>query len=90
MNVELNRVATKPSYKEIDCDKKPIDEQSAIWAEYFSNRENSIISDLFEGQLCSKIECMKCGYKSYTFDNFLNVSLSIPRSAVRYTGKVKV
>jgi len=33
---------------------------------------------------------MKCGFKSYTFDNYLNVSISIPRSAVRYTGKVRV
>ena len=33
---------------------------------------------MFEGQLCSKIECKKCGYQSLTFDSFLDLSLSLP------------
>ena len=90
MHNELNRIETKPKYKEIDCDTKSIEEQSATWAKYFAERDNSIITDLFEGQLCSKIECQKCHHKSYTFDNFMDLSVSIPRKAVRYTGYVDI
>ena len=90
MHNELNRVEKKPKYQEIDCDAKPVDEQSEIWKQYNKARDNSIITDLFEGQLCSVIECTKCGFKSYSFDNYLDLSVSIPRSAIRYTGKVKV
>lgn len=78
MHNELNRVKKKPKYKQIDCDKLPMDQQSEVWHQYFQERDNSIITDLFEGQLCSKIECMKCGYQSLTFDNFSDLSLSIP------------
>ena len=46
---ELNRVVSKPPYKEIDCDKETIEKQSEIWAQYFKARDNSIITDLFEG-----------------------------------------
>ena len=87
---ELNRVTTKPAYKEIDCDKEPVDKQSEIWAKYFKARDNSIITDLFEGQLCSCLTCSQCGYKSYTFDNFLDLSLSIPRKSVKITGYVSL
>ena len=78
MHNELNRVSKKPKYKTIDCDKEPIDVQSEIWFNYFRERDNSIITDLFEGQLCSSIQCMKCGYQSLSFDSFMDLSLSIP------------
>ncbi len=42
-------MSRKPKYEEIDCDTKPIDEQSEIWARYFRARDDSIITDLFEG-----------------------------------------
>ena len=45
---------------------------------------------MFEGQLCSTITCKKCGYQSHTFDNFMDLSVSIPRSSVRITGYVDV
>lgn len=90
MHNELNRIEQKPKYREIECEKLPIEEQSAQWSQYFAARDSSIITDLFEGQLCSKIECQKCHYKSYTFDNFMDLSVQIPRKAVRYTGYIDV
>ena len=87
---ELNRVTTKQPYKEINCDKLPVEQQSEEWARYFKARDDSIITDLFEGQLCSRLECSACGHKSYTFDNFLDLSVSIPRKAVKITGNVKL
>ena len=38
----------------------------------------------------SKIECMKCHHKSLTFDNFMDLSISIPRKSIRITGYVDV
>ena len=28
--------------------------------------------------MCSKLECLKCGHQSLTFDTFMDLSLSIP------------
>jgi ubiquitin C-terminal hydrolase len=81
MHNELNRIVKKPKYKQIDCDNNPMIEQSEIWYRYFRDRDNSIITDLFEGQLMSKIECEKCGHKSLTFDNFMDLSIQIPKSS---------
>jgi len=38
----------------------------------------------------NKIECRKCGYKSLAFDNFMDLSVSIPRSNSRIIGAVSV
>ena len=78
MHNELNRVKKKPKYKQIDCDKESRTHQSEIWFRYFRERDDSIISDLFEGQLCSRIVCQKCGHESLSFDNFMDLSVQIP------------
>ena len=36
----------------------------------------------------NKIECLGCGHCSYAFDNFMDLSISIPRKGVRITGYV--
>ena len=78
MHDELNRVKYKPQYKQINCDSEPLDMQSQIWYDYFRNRDDSIISDIFEGQLCGRTKCVMCGYESFTFDHFMDVSLPLP------------
>ena len=42
-------------------------------------RDNSIVTDLFSGQLLSKTKCTHCGYESLAFDNFWDLSLSFTR-----------
>lgn len=42
-------------------------------------RDNSIVTDLFCGQLLSKIKCSECGFESLAFDNFWDLSLSFTR-----------
>ena len=32
------------------------------------------------------MECQSCGYKSLAFDNFMDLSVSIPRRGVKITG----
>ena len=44
--------------------------------------------DIFQGQLINRIECLNCEYKSMAFDNFLDLSLSISRKAMKYTGYI--
>lgn len=49
MHNELNRVTSKPKYKEINCDKESMERQAEVWYQYFKARDDSIIADLFEG-----------------------------------------
>ncbi|CDW83589.1 ubiquitin carboxyl-terminal hydrolase 2-like [Stylonychia lemnae] len=88
LHEELNRVRKKPPYKEMDFDKLPADQQSDNWWQYNKERDDSIITDLFTGQLMNKIECQSCNHCSYAFDNFMDLSISIPRKGVKITGYV--
>ena len=36
----------------------------------------------------NKIECMNCGHRSLAFDNFMDLSVSIPRKGIRITGYI--
>ena len=38
----------------------------------------------------SRIECQKCGHASYAFDNYMDLSVSIPRKAIRMTGYISL
>jgi len=44
--------------------------------------EHSIVSETFEGELCSQIRCANCNNTSTTLDRFWDVSLSIPSNEV--------
>jgi len=49
MHDELNRVTTKPAYRELNFANLSIPQQSEEWARYYKARDNSIMTDLFEG-----------------------------------------
>ena len=49
MHDELNRVKSKPSYQEMKFDHLQIDKQSEGWFKYNRERDDSIMTDLFEG-----------------------------------------
>mmetsp|Transcript_23019 Transcript_23019/g.19983 ORF Transcript_23019/g.19983 Transcript_23019/m.19983 type:complete len:143 (+) Transcript_23019:1436-1864(+) len=52
INDDVNRVTTKPKYKELTVDpRKSIQETSEEWFSYMLGRDNSIVTDLFCGQL---------------------------------------
>jgi ubiquitin C-terminal hydrolase len=38
----------------------------------------------------NRLECKKCGFKSYAFDNFMDLSVHIPRKAIRMTGMISL
>ena len=45
------------------------------------NRDNSIVTDLFCGQLLSKTRCTSCNYESLAFDNYWDLALSFPKGS---------
>lgn len=65
-------------------------QQSSTWADYMKQRDDSIMTDLFQGQLMSSISCLSCNHKSATFDNFMDLSIEIPRKAVKFTGSMSI
>ena len=90
MHDELNRVTKKPAYKELNCPNLTIEAQSEEWARYYKARDDSIMTDLFEGQLINRTQCLSCGYQDCAFDNFMDLSVEIPRKAVRFLGNIKL
>ncbi|XP_073834265.1 ubiquitin specific protease 2 isoform X2 [Musca autumnalis] len=49
--------------------------------EWYSRLENSLIRDLFVGQLKSTLRCTVCGNASVTFDPFWDLSVPLPSSS---------
>ncbi|XP_053950487.1 ubiquitin carboxyl-terminal hydrolase Usp2 isoform X2 [Anastrepha ludens] len=49
--------------------------------EWYSRHENSLVRDLFVGQLKSTLRCTTCGNTSVTFDPFWDLSVSLPSSS---------
>lgn len=49
--------------------------------EWYSKVENSIVKDLFVGQLKSTLRCTVCGNTSVTFDPFWDLSVPLPSSS---------
>ena len=82
---DLNRVKNKPYIEDKDCDGTN-DEGDAItaWSNYLQ-RNQSIIVDMFQGQLRSTMTCQKqqpdgtlgCGHRNIKFDPFMYLSLPI-------------
>lgn len=78
LHEDLNRV-TRKQYTELrDSDGRPdavVAEEA--WVQHLA-RDHSIITDLFYGQLKSKVTCQTCGHESVRFDAFNLLSLPLP------------
>ena len=90
MHDELNRVKTKPAYKEIKCEHMSTAQQSEEWWKYNLARDDSIMVDLLAGQLMNRTACLSCKHSDLAFDNFMDLSVEIPRRAVRFTGSIQI
>lgn len=76
---DLNRVRSKPRYQEMSGDSKKGKANVALeWWEYSLSRDNSLVTDFFQGQQVSTISCKKCGYETLSCDTFLDLALSLP------------
>ncbi|KAJ8982581.1 hypothetical protein NQ317_005052 [Molorchus minor] len=78
LHEDLNRVARKQYTELKDSGGRP-DEIVAeeAWQQHLT-RDHSIITDLFYGQLKSKVTCQTCGHESVRFDPFNLLSLPLP------------
>ncbi|XP_061391651.1 ubiquitin carboxyl-terminal hydrolase 32 [Musca vetustissima] len=78
LHEDLNRVMEKPYSELKDSNGRPDKIVAAeAWSQHHA-RNQSIIIDLFYGQLKSKVSCMCCGRESVRFDPFSLLSLPLP------------
>ena len=81
---ELSRVQNKAGYQEMTGNsKEDLRKVADRWWEYSLSREDSVVNDVFQGQLSSVITCGKCGYGSVSCDPFLSLNLPSPESMSR-------
>lgn len=81
LHEDLNRVRKKPYIESKDYDgQNDAENASEAWLNY-KRRNDSVIVDLFHGQLKSTLVCPVCSERSVTFDPFcyLSLPLSIKR-----------
>ena len=86
LHEELNRITNKP-YVELKERQNDEDDNMASkrWWENFKKRDDSIIVDLFYGQLKSLIKCPNCQKESISYEPFMILNLNIPE-----TNKIKI
>lgn len=78
LHEDLNRVHEKPYVELKDSNGRPDEEVAQEAWENHLLRNQSIIVDLFHGQLKSQVRCKECGHVSVRFDPFNYLSLPLP------------
>lgn len=56
------------------------------WARHCQEGRYSVVTEIFGGQLSSRVTCMHCGHSSCTFDPFYDLSLPIPAGKTEECG----
>jgi Ca2+-binding EF-hand superfamily protein len=84
LHEDLNRVVTKPYLQDPDDDKNQTDaELAAVFWENHKTRNDSVIVDLFHGQIKSSVKCNECQTVSRKFDVFASLGLPLPAEDMR-------
>ncbi|CAI9715032.1 ubiquitin carboxyl-terminal hydrolase 32-like [Octopus vulgaris] len=78
LHEDLNRVHEKPYVELKDSNGRPDEEVAQEAWENHILRNQSIVVDLFHGQLKSQVRCKECGHVSVRFDPFNYLSLPLP------------
>ncbi|KAH0786150.1 Clan CA, family C19, ubiquitin hydrolase-like cysteine peptidase [Histomonas meleagridis] len=79
---DLNRSKDKPPIKSIEGDGTNDSEVAREAWERHKKREDSIIVDLFHGQLRSSMLCPNCGKTTNAFDPYLSLQLPVPSEII--------
>ena len=80
LHEDLNRIKKKPYVPTVDSNDRLDDIVSReAWTGHLQ-RNDSIVNDLFFGQMKSHITCRNCGATSVTFDPFSSLSIPLPLS----------
>lgn len=92
LHQDLNRIPKsqipKYTYTDEDVSKLSSLGKAALSWNRFKSTSDSVISDVFSGQLESIIECTTCGEQSATYDTIYDLSVPIP-SSLRDNSKSK-
>ncbi|GBG31075.1 Ubiquitin carboxyl-terminal hydrolase 2 [Hondaea fermentalgiana] len=81
LHEELNEVKDK-AYKEIQDDENAQGaERARAWWAHYESLNQSVVKDIFVGQLCSRVTCSRCGHVSMVFDPFWSLSIPVPDEA---------
>jgi ubiquitin carboxyl-terminal hydrolase 2/21 len=84
---DCNRISIQPAYEEIkDGDNDSTLVKSNRWWRNYCERNDSIVTDCFAGQLQSTLVCQTCMNESEAFDPFMDLSLPIPKSSTPTSG----
>lgn len=75
ISLELNRVKSIPGYKELDTKNKNKLQINDEFHKLYLKREDSIVLDVFQGQLCNTFECEYCKFKTYSFEKFIDLPI---------------
>eukprot|EP01063_Lacrimia_lanifica_P018232 TRINITY_DN25174_c0_g1_i1.p1 TRINITY_DN25174_c0_g1~~TRINITY_DN25174_c0_g1_i1.p1 ORF type:complete len:561 (+),score=105.78 TRINITY_DN25174_c0_g1_i1:50-1684(+) len=79
---ELNKVLKAPPYEELnDRDEETTQQTSDRWWRYHTARDDSLIYDIFGGQLKSDTQCQECHTHHYAFDPYLDLSVPLPKQS---------
>lgn len=80
---DLNDVKSKPKYRQCEFPDSFSELQIAeeSWGSYLSG-DKSLMTDLFVGQLKSKLTFASCKHTSVTFDPFWDLSIPIPKKTL--------
>ncbi|XP_058128199.1 ubiquitin carboxyl-terminal hydrolase Usp2 isoform X1 [Anopheles coustani] len=78
----LNVAVKRDPLGELDDDMNNRVKADMLW-DWYSKAENSMIKDLFVGQLRSTLKCTYCSTESTMFDPFWDLSLPLPSSNSR-------
>ena len=79
LHEELNRANLESKPPSLGRKRSCENRAARSWRRYLKNN-SSIIVDLFQGQLRSTTKCKKCKGESVKFENFIHLSLPIPRN----------
>ena len=80
---DLNRIKSKPVIDNVEGDGTNDVETAKIAWERHKMRNDSIVVDLFHGQLKSHLKCPDCNGETVVFDPYASVSLPVPQKAKR-------
>ena len=81
LHEDLNRITDKPYIELLEKQENENDLiASKRWWDLHKKREDSIIIDLFNGQLKSETICQVCGKSSITYDPFMSLCLPLPKA----------
>ncbi|CAL8091336.1 unnamed protein product [Calicophoron daubneyi] len=80
LHEDLNKVKDKPYVEVKDAGGRPDEVVAKEAWENHKARNDSVIVDLFHGQLKSTVICPTCNYRSVTFDPFASLNLPLPET----------